>query len=102
MLPPKFGKFCLAGEYTEVQTENVATGERDAYMILADYDFNDKLGAAIRISGTEKAARLRDVDILTLAPNYQITESLGAILEFSDIDAGDDIEFYGVELTYTF
>ena len=30
-------------------------------MILADYDFNDKLGAAIRISGTEKAANGGDL-----------------------------------------
>jgi hypothetical protein len=104
----QFGKLLLGAEYTELSTEaNSVVGatdfDRDAYMILADYDFNDKVGVALRLSSAEKQANGGDFDKLTIAPNYAITESLGAILEFSDIDdAGNDIEEYAVELTYTF
>ena len=44
-----------------------------------------------------------DYDKLTIAPRYAITDSLGAILEFSDIDVGNnDANLVAVELTYTF
>ena len=44
-----------------------------------------------------------DYEKFTIAPNYAITESLGAIIEYSDVDdAGTDSELYAVELTYTF
>jgi len=103
----QFGKLLLGAEYTELSTEANGAGgddfDRDAYMILADYDFNDKIGVALRLSSAEKQDNGGDFDKLTIAPNYAITESLGAILEFSDIDdAGNDIEEYAVELTYTF
>jgi len=107
----QFGKLLLAGEYTQLDTSlnGVAAGvndteeERDAYLILADYDVNDKLGVALRLSSNEKVNTGGDYDKFTIAPNYAITESLGAILEFSDIDdAGTDSEEYAVELTYTF
>jgi len=94
----QFGKLLLAGEYTELDNNGA---DRDAYMILADYDVNNKLGVALRLSSEEQANG--DYDKFTIAPNYAITESLGAILEFSDIDdEGDDSEEYAVELTYTF
>ena len=94
----QFGKLLLAGEYSELDTNGA---DRDAYMILADYDVNNKLGVALRLSSEELAAG--DYDKLTIAPNYAITESLGAILEYSDVDnAGSDSEEYAVELTYTF
>jgi hypothetical protein len=103
----QFGKLLLAGEYTQLDTTpNGSTAteeERDAYLILADYDVNDKLGVALRLSSNEKVNAGGDYDKFTIAPNYAITESLGAILEFSDIDdAGTDSEEYAVELTYTF
>jgi hypothetical protein len=104
----QFGKLLLGAEYTELSTEaNSVIGatdfDRDAYMILADYDFNNKIGVALRLSSAEKQENGGDFDKLTIAPNYAITESLGAILEYSDIDdAGNDIEEYAVELTYTF
>ena len=98
-----FGKVFIAGEYTEVQTENVATGDLDAYMLLLDYDFNDKLGAAVRISSNETNTANQDYDKVTIAPNYAITDSLGAIIEYSDIDQGTiDVNELAIELTYTF
>jgi len=102
----QFGKLFLAGEYSTIDTQANGSGtvasDLDAYMILADYDFNNKLGVALRISSEELSATT-DYDKVTIAPNYAITESLGAILEFSDIDnAGNDSEEYAVELTYTF
>jgi hypothetical protein len=98
-----FGKVFVAGEYTEIQTENVATGDLDAYLLLLDYDFNDKFGAALRISSNETNINNEDFDKITIAPNYAITDSLGAIIEYSDIDQGSiDINQLAVELTYTF
>jgi hypothetical protein len=102
----QFGKLLLAGEYSTIDSNDNGSGsgsaERDAYMILADYDFNNKLGVALRLSSEELSATT-DYDKFTIAPNYAITESLGAILEFSDVDsAGTDSEEYAVELTYTF
>jgi len=97
------GKLFIAGEYTEIQTENVNFGDLDAYMLLLDYDFNDKLGAALRISSNETNTNNEDYDKITIAPNYAITDSLGAIIEYSDIDQGTiDVNEFAVELTYTF
>ena len=107
----QFGKLLLAGEYTQLDTSlnGVAANatnteeERDAYLILADYDVNDKLGVALRLSSNEIVNAGGDYDKLTIAPNYALTDSLGAIFEYSDIDnAGTDSEEYAVELTYTF
>jgi len=103
----QFGKLLLAGEYTQLDTSangSAATEEeRDAYLILADYDVNDKLGVAVRLSSNEMINRGGDYDKFTIAPNYALTDSLGAILEYSDVDAaGTDSEEYAVELTYTF
>ena len=90
----------VAGEYTERSAD---AGDRDAYLVLADYDVNNKLGVALRISSEELAGNAGDYDKVTIAPNYAITESLGAILEYSDVDnGGTDSEEYAVELTYTF
>ena len=102
----QFGKLLLAGEYIEASTtgssvaaENV---ENDGYLLLADYDFSDKIGVAVRLSNQEQGAD-GDYEKLTIAPNYAITDSLGAILEYSDIeDNGNDSEEYAVELTFTF
>ena len=100
------GKLLLAGEYSQLDTSSngsaTANSEADAYLILADYDFSDKLGVAARLSSQEQPGE-GDYDKFTIAPNYAITESLGAILEYSDVDdAGIDSEEYAVELTYTF
>jgi hypothetical protein len=97
----QFGKLLIAGEYSEIQ--NTAR-DRDAYMLLADYDFNDKLGVAVRFSNNEQSAVDQgDYEKFTIAPNYAITESLGAIFEYSDVENNlKKSEEYSVELTYTF
>ena len=44
-----------------------------------------------------------DFDMITIAPNYSLTDSLGVILEYNDIDQGTiDQNQLAVELTYTF
>ena len=79
----------------------------DGYILLADYDFNDKVRCAIRISSNETkrlgSSSCKTIDKITIAPRYAITDNLGAIIEFSDIDLGnDDEDLLAVELTYTF
>lgn len=94
-----FGKLFVAGEYSQIETDSQ---DRDAYLLLFDYDVSDKLGFAVRFSNAEQLAQ-EDYEKFTLAPNYAITESLGAIIEYSDVDDnGDKSEEYAVELTYTF
>ena len=96
----QIGKLLLAGEYVELKQD---AADRDAYMLLADYDINNKLGAALRISSNENAGNAGDYDKITIAPNYAITDSLGAILEYSDVsDNNVDSQEFAVELTYTF
>jgi len=93
-------KLLIAGEYTNREVE----GSEDlaAYMILADYDVNDKLGFAVRYSNWETSATA-EADKLTFAPNYAITDSLGAIVEFSAQEEGSvETDSLAVELTYTF
>jgi hypothetical protein len=98
------GKASLGAEYVELQDADAAVGDREAFSVLVDYDVSDKLGVAVRYSTYESAVGV-DVDRLTIAPNYAITSSLGAILEYSDIEddgAGSDGNEIALELTYTF
>ena len=75
-------------------------------MLLLDYDFSDKLGAAVRYSTEDYGTTsVTDQTKWTIAPNYQITDNLGTIVEFSSINpdgANDDSTQFAVELTYTF
>jgi hypothetical protein len=98
-----FGKGLVAAEYISIDNGGVATRGEDAFMLLADYDFTEQIGAAIRYSEAE-VSNTQDFTQFTIAPNYAITESLGAIIEYSDyeIDNGTDGEIFAVELTYTF
>jgi hypothetical protein len=97
-----FGKLLLGAEYIQIQSDVAATGDRDAYFVLADYDYNDKIGVAIRLSKEEETAAI-DYEKISIAPNYSFTENLGAILEFSDIERNNvDSNEVAVELTYTF
>jgi len=50
-----FGKLLLGAEYIQLQSDNANTGDRDAYMVLADYDYTDKIGVAVRLSKEEVA-----------------------------------------------
>jgi hypothetical protein len=97
------GKFLFAAEYSELDIDGPAVNDKlDAYMFLADYTVSDKMAVALRLSSNEVDST-QDYDKLTIAPRYSITESLGAILEFSDIDIGtEDANLVAVELTYTF
>jgi len=98
-----FGKGLVAAEYISIDNGGVATAGEDAFMLLADYDFTEQIGAAIRYSEAE-ASSTEDYTQFTIAPNYAITESLGAIIEYSDYetDNGTEGEIFAVELTYTF
>jgi hypothetical protein len=98
-----FGKLLVGAEYSEFSPSN--GNDRGAYMVLVDYDYTDKIGAAIRFSNEELASG-QDYEKITIAPNYAITDNLGAIIEFSDIEDNDlanpDSNLIAVELTYTF
>ena len=78
-----FGKLLLAAEYTELVLHKVI--RRDAYLVLADYDYNDKIGVLF-VSANRRAEIRNDYEKITIAPNYSITDNLGAILEFSDVE----------------
>jgi len=94
-------KLLVAAEYAN--TEEDGEDDLSAYMFLADYDVNDKLGFAVRYSNWETASG-EESDKLTFAPNYAITDSLGAIVEFSaeENNDGEETDTFAVELTYTF
>jgi len=97
------GKALIGAEWSNMD----GGADRDAYLVLVDYDFTDKLGGAIRYSEEEVNAAGADQSKLTIAPNYALTDSLGVILEYSDIDGAgtatsQDDELLAVELTYTF
>jgi hypothetical protein len=93
-------KILLLAEYVNADEDN--NEDLSAYAIIADYDFNDKFGIAVRYSEWEESATVEN-DKLTIAPNYAITNSLGAILEYSATDDGNnDQDQLALELTYTF
>jgi predicted porin len=100
------GKALLGAEYTELSPSGAT--DRDAFLLLVDYDVSDKLGVAVRYSSYDDAtgtSASNDVDTITVAPNYAITDSLGAIIEYSSSDndtAGQDEDLIAIELTYTF
>ena len=95
------GKALLGAEWSQIDT---TSADFDAHMLLVDYDVSDKLGVAVRYSSYEAGVGV-DVDQITIAPNYAITDSLGAILEYSDVshdNANSDSDTIALELTYTF
>jgi len=102
------GKALVGAEYTEI--DPATGGDRDAFLLLVDYDVSDKLGVAVRYSQYNQAgSSTLENDTISVAPNYAITESLGAILEYSttDVDvaagaASQDEDTIALELTYTF
>ena len=104
------GKLLFAAEYTEQDIDHgtTANDKLDGYMFLADYSVSDKLAIALRLSNNEVVAATaggngKDFNKATIAPRYAITDSLGAVIEYSDLDYGAaDGNLLAVELTYTF
>ena len=95
----------LAAEYTEQDIDEgaVFNDKLDGYLFLADYSVSDKLAIALRLSNNEVETSTSDFNKATIAPRYAITDSLGAVLEYSDLDYGvEDGNLLAVELTYTF
>ena len=102
------GKFLLGAEYIELENGGGLAGAKtdqdlDGWQVLADYDVSEKLGVALRISSNELNGD-NDYEKVTLAPNYALTDSLGVILEYSDVDTGSggDANELALELTFTF
>jgi hypothetical protein len=99
------GKFALGAEYIELENGAAGNGnvDLDGWQVIADYDVSEKLGVALRISSNE-IDQEKDYEKVTIAPNYTLTESLGVILEYSDVDLGDggDANELALELTFTF
>ena len=97
-------KLLLGAEYINYDPDLAGRNDISAWMILADYDINDKMGVAVRFSEFETdVTASAESDQLTIAPNYAITDSLGAILEYSSTDNGaNDEDTLALELTYTF
>ena len=98
----QIGKALVGAEYTEISP--AGSDDLDAMLILVDHEAYDKLGVTVRYSSYEQSASV-DVNKITIALNYAITESLGAIPEYSDISqhtAGSDSDEIALELTYTF
>jgi len=82
-------KLLLAAEYTNSET---GADDRSAYLVLADYDVNEKLGLAVRFSSWETDDAGSESEKITFAPNYALTDSLGAIVEFSAEEQADGSE----------
>jgi hypothetical protein len=102
------GKFLLGAEYIELENGGGLAGAKtdqdlDGWQVLADYDVSEKLGVALRISSNELDGN-NDYEKVTLAPNYALSDSLGVILEYSDVDTGQgaDSNELALELTFTF
>jgi len=108
-------KALLAVEWQEASNDLTTAGTKgdvEAFQVLLDYDFNEKLGAAIRYSNEDLDSDERsglEISKFTIAPNYAITDSLGLIVEYTtaDVDAvvgdpSDDYDFVAAELTFTF
>jgi predicted porin len=109
------GKALIAAEWQEASNDrtDANNGDNEAYQFIIDYDFTDKLGAAIRYSNEDQdnlSASGFETSKFTIAPNYAITDSLGLIVEYTtaDVDsalptdASDDYDFIAAELTFTF
>ena len=108
-------KLLLGAEYTSIEADG--SQDRSGYLLLANYAINNKSAVTLRYSewesmddaaGAGGADKVEDRDKLTFAPSYAITDSLGAIIEFSTEEisggdeAGDEVDTIAVELTYTF
>ena len=80
------GKALIAGEIINA-SDTTPGGAEDAYLLLLDYDFTDKLGGAIRYRRLGTLLNANRSNKFTIAPNYALTDSLGVILEYSNVNA---------------
>ena len=69
MHPTAIGKALIAGEIINASDTTPGGAGEDAYLLLLDYDFTDKLGGAIRYSDWEHASN-QNSNKFTIAPNY--------------------------------
>jgi hypothetical protein len=97
------GKFALGAEYIELENGGGSDQDLDGWQVAADYGVSEKLGVTLRLSSNELNGN-DDYEKVTLSPNYQLTDSLFAILEYSDVDLGQggDANELALELTFTF
>jgi len=103
------GKLLIGAEWTSIDDGNV---DNSAWGVVADYDISDVLGLTVRYSDEDQVGDHDDNavtpdggegDRLSIAPNYAITDSLGAILEYSTANIGTvDIDTVSLEMTFTF
>jgi hypothetical protein len=98
------GKALIGAEWSNIDADNTTAPDRDAYQIVVDYDVSDVLGFAVRYAEEDSVTAGENIDSVTIAPNYAISDNLGAILEYSNINHGDesDEDYLAVELTFTF
>ena len=96
------GKLLLGAEWTSIDTSGGT--DDSAWGVVADYDISDVLGVSVRYSDEDNADGAgNEGDRLSIAPNYAITESLGAILEYSSSNANNtDSDTVSLEMTFTF
>ena len=95
------GKAVIGGEYSTLDS---ATDEK-AYQLLVTYPVSDILGVSLRYSEVDRdGGATGDYDKFTIAPSYQLTDDLGAILEYSEgtVGAAEDFDVIALELTLTF
>jgi len=99
------GKALIGAEWTNIDSDNNNDADVDAYLVMVDYDVSDVLGFAVRYVEEDSTVTAgAQSDSVTIAPNYAISDNLGAILEYSNINHAnnDDEDFLAVELTFTF
>jgi hypothetical protein len=99
------GKLLLGAEWTSIDTSGLT--DDSAWGVVADYDISDVLGISVRYSDEDDAdttaAGAQEGDRLSIAPSYAITESLGAILEYSSSNVNNtDSDTVSLEMTFTF
>ena len=99
------GKALIGAEFIDAENVSGGANDADAYMLLVDYDVNEKLGVALRYAEVDEDGGVAgDYEGFTIAPNYAITENLGAILEYTDGEraGATDVETLALELTLNF
>jgi hypothetical protein len=100
------GKALVAFEYTEAEDAAAAGEDAEGYLLLVHYEVSEQLGLAFRYAeiDADSATEMGEWDAFTIAPNYSITDNLGAILEYTDgqYNGSVDLETLALELTLTF